>query len=131
MTSLLSESALILGLLAIIVALSMHSLIWGRLSFVQAHQARDVLQRQTDILRSVLDSMTDGVLVADARGHILLFNQAAEHVLGMKPSTGHIGDVAARYGFFLPDGHTPYPPERLPLARALHGEVVGETEMVL
>ena len=40
------------------------------------------LREQTRILQSVLDCMGDGVVVADAQGRFLVFNPAAERILG-------------------------------------------------
>src|SRR5206468_12775452 len=36
---------------------------------------------------------------------------------------------AQRYGCYLPDRSTPFPPEQLPLVRAIRGEDVEETEI--
>src|SRR5438270_12151178 len=43
----------------------------------------EALRKQTDILQSVLDSMGDGVVVADETGRFLIFNPAAEQILGI------------------------------------------------
>ena len=40
------------------------------------------LRRQTRILQAVLDNMSDGVAVANEHGKFLLFNPAAERILG-------------------------------------------------
>ncbi len=80
-------------------------------------------------LRPVLDSISEGVAVADANGVLLLFNHAAERILG-------IGAVAAPperwsevYGLYLPDRVTPCPVEDLPLARAVRGETAHDVEL--
>ena len=80
-------------------------------------------------LRPVLDSISEGVAVADANGTLLLFNHAAERILG-------VGAVAAPperwpevYGLFLPDRVTPCPVHELPLARAVRGEAVRGVEL--
>jgi PAS domain-containing protein len=44
-------------------------------------QSEAALLRQTSILQSILNSMGDGVIVADAKGKILLFNPAAERLI--------------------------------------------------
>ena len=43
-------------------------------------QAEDALRQQTRILHSILDSMADGVVVADRDGRFMLFNPAAERM---------------------------------------------------
>ena len=41
----------------------------------------EAMRRQTRILRSILDSIGDGVVVADEEGKFVLFNPAAEQIL--------------------------------------------------
>lgn len=94
-----------------------------------AEQREAALGEQTRILRSILDSMADGVVVCDERGKFMLFNPAAERMLGI----GH-GDLPPErwpehFGLYLPDRVTPYPFEHLPLMRALRGESVDRTEV--
>ena len=47
-------------------------------------RAREELQEQTEILRSILNSMGDGVVVADAQGQLLHINPAAKAILARK-----------------------------------------------
>ncbi len=82
------------------------------------------LQRQTGILRSILDSMADGVIVADQDGKFLLWNPAAERIVGIGQQDVTPEEWSNVYGCFHPDAKTPYPPEDLPLARAMRGESV-------
>jgi PAS domain S-box-containing protein len=91
----------------------------------------EYLGTQTHLLRSVLDSMGDGVVVADERGKFLLFNPAAERILGIGLTDASLPDWSRRYGIFTPDGKTPYPPEQLPLARALRGEETNQVELFI
>ena len=76
------------------------------------------------LLATLLDSINDGVIVADLDGRFLLFNAAARRILGKGPLEVPISEWTAAYGAFLEDAVTPYPPEQLPLARALRGETV-------
>ena len=87
------------------------------------------LERQTSILRSILDSMGDGVVVADSNGAFLVFNPAAERILGMGRTDGPPAEWSREYGLFLPDMVTPYPSDQLPLARAIRGEEVDQVEI--
>jgi PAS domain S-box-containing protein len=77
-------------------------------------------------LTALLDSVNDGVIVADLDGRFLVFNAAAHRILGQGPLQVSISQWTASYGAFLEDTVTPYPPEQLPLARALRGETVHE-----
>src|SRR5262249_40865564 len=76
-----------------------------------------------------LDNMGDGVIVADQNGKFLVFNPAAERMFGLGATDTPQEQWSARYGLFLPDMTTPFPPDDLPLARALRGESVDEVEM--
>jgi two-component system CheB/CheR fusion protein len=92
-------------------------------------QTETALTRQTNILTSVLDSMGDGVVVADAALRLQIFNPAAERLFGAGISGAPAEEWTTRYGLFLPDTVTPYPTAALPLVRANGGEIVDEVEM--
>ncbi|QUD85946.1 ATP-binding protein [Phenylobacterium montanum] len=94
---------------------------------LQASEAE--LQQQTGILQSILDSMGEGVVVVDRSGSRLLINPEAERILGVFPPVSEPQDWSRDYGLFLPDRMTPFPPESLPLARALAGETAADVEV--
>ncbi len=87
------------------------------------------LRHQTRLLRSILDSMSDGVVVADEHGKFWHFNPAAEQILGIGPADVNPQEWTTHYGCFLPDQSTPYPPADLPLARAMRGNAVNAAEV--
>ena len=93
--------------------------------------AQEMLQRQTAILESILRSMGDGVLVADADGQLVLQNPAAQRILAnhtdaLLPAgaSDQATDPAAKTNGVA---H----PDQPPLARAIRGEVVDGAEIVL
>ena len=90
----------------------------------------DALQNQTRILQSILDSMGDGVIVADETGRILFFNPEAEGLIDIAMDTT-LDDSPETYGLFLPDTITPFPSGDLPLTRAIHGEFSDNVEMFI
>src|SRR5262249_22491016 len=65
--------------------------------------------RKHSILQSILNSMSDGVAVTDEQGRFLLFNPAAEQILGRGPLDVPYVEWTQRYNLYLPDGVTPYP----------------------
>jgi sigma-B regulation protein RsbU (phosphoserine phosphatase) len=83
----------------------------------------------TALLESVIRDLPDGLMISDRNGKILCFNAAAQRILGLE--TLHVGpdDRTRLYGCYLQDTVTPFPPDRLPLARALRGEVVNDIEI--
>lgn len=86
-------------------------------------RSREALEIQTLTLRSVLDSMAEGLVVADQQGKFTIWNPAAERIIGLGPTTLPSQAWPAHYGFFLPDTVTPLLPQQDPLKRALHGEI--------
>jgi PAS domain S-box-containing protein len=87
------------------------------------------LKQQTAILQLILNSMGDGVIVADEKGKFLIFNPAAEEMFGIGSTDTTPDEWSATYGLFLPDGRTPYAPADLPLARAIRGFSVDALEI--
>ena len=84
---------------------------------------------QAKVLGSVIESLPDGVIVADRSASFLVFNTAARQILGLGPQEVPPSDWARTYGFYLSDGVTPYPYDQLPLALALRGEAVKDAEI--
>jgi PAS domain S-box-containing protein len=83
------------------------------------------LEGQKVMLRSVLDSVTEGLVAADERGKFLLWNPAAEKIVGLSAADQSLEDWMAHYAAYLPDTVTPFPKERNPLLRAVSGEASG------
>lgn len=94
-------------------------------------ESQQELQRQSGILRSILDSMADGVIVADQDGRFLLWNPAAERIIGIGEKDVPPEEWSNIYGCYLPDGETLCPPEDLPLARAIRGESTDGTVLYI
>ncbi len=85
-------------------------------------RSRQALETQTFMLQSVLDNMAEGLVAADEQGKFLIWNRAAERIVGNGPADLPAQQWSAHYGNYLPDGVTPYPTEQLPLVRAIRGE---------
>jgi len=82
-------------------------------------------------LEMVIENIGEGVVVADSQGNFLLFNRAAEQLLGMGAAEGSPEQWARTYGVFLPDEITPVDPNQLPLIRAVHGERTDGVELFI
>lgn len=92
-------------------------------------QSEDALRHQTHILQSILESMGDGVIVADDQGQLLHVNAAARGILGDE-LLGMFSNIRQKCtGCYLPDMITPYRPDELPLARAVNGERIAAAEI--
>jgi PAS domain S-box-containing protein len=93
-------------------------------------RSRQALEGQTLMLHSVLDSMAEGLVTADEQGKFVLWNPAAEKILGMGVTNLPPEKWSEHYGIYEADMTTPFPAEQLPLVRAVHGEATT-TEMFL
>jgi PAS domain S-box-containing protein len=92
---------------------------------------RDILQVGEVVLdpRDVIESMADGLIVAGPNGRFLLFNPAAERLLGMGLLDVPPSDYAAAYGLFLPDTVTPCPAALLPPVSQITEVPFGDLEL--
>jgi PAS domain S-box-containing protein len=88
------------------------------------------LHRQTNILRSILNSMGDGVVVADREGRVTLTNPAADQMLRLAGGEAAPGWLSSPVTY-LTDPLTQAPSLEHPLARAGRGETVDQAEVVL
>jgi phosphoserine phosphatase RsbU/P len=82
-------------------------------------------------LQHVIDSLDDGVVVADLDGRCLLANPAARRLLATDFADVPAAQWTSVFGCLLPDMVTPCPPQDMPLARALRGEVVSNLELLM
>jgi signal transduction histidine kinase/ActR/RegA family two-component response regulator len=94
--------------------------------------SRQAMENQTRILQSILDSMGDGVVVADMQGKFILLNPAAQQILSARSFGGDAADQWPRqHGLFMPDMITLYPSDELPFFRAIRGESVDGAEIFI
>ena len=87
------------------------------------------LQAQRRNMRTIFDSISDGVIVADRTGRITMLNPSAEGIFGASPSTPPMEQWPLVYGCYLEDGTTPMPVDQLPLVRAIRGESTDEVAL--
>lgn len=96
------------------------NLVW----FQRSKKSVETLIKENEILESILNSLDEGVVVADNDGNFLTFNPIAEKILGIGSKNVAQTEWSSIYGTFYPDTVTIYPSEQLPLARAIKGENV-------
>ncbi len=95
----------------------------------QLHRSETELQSQTGILQSILDSMGEGVVVANERGELQLMNPAAKQLLGHGLSLGEPVDRLEHFELYRGDQTTLVPLSELPLARAIRNEPCDNVEL--
>jgi PAS domain S-box-containing protein len=86
-------------------------------------RSRGELEEKTLMLQSVLDSMSEGLVAVDEQGKFILWNPAAERIVGMGPEELSPEGWNLHYGVFLQDAVTPLPQEENPLTVAASGQV--------
>jgi PAS domain S-box-containing protein len=91
-------------------------------------ESRTALEIQSVTFRSVLDSMVEGLVATDEAGKFVLWNPAAERILGMVATNLDTMEWTGYYGLYMPDTITPFPSDQIPLVRAIRGES-STTEM--
>jgi PAS domain S-box-containing protein len=80
---------------------------------------------------AVLGQLAEGVIVTDPAGRIVFVNEAAARLHGVARLDVAPEDYSETYHLFTEDGR-PYPPEELPLARAvLRGERVSDERWLI
>ena len=95
----------------------------------QAHDDRP--QPASVLLQRVVDSLDDGVVVSDLDGRCLLSNPAARRLFATDFADVPAAEWTSAFGCLLPDMVTPYPPQAMPLTRALRGEIVSNLELFM
>ena len=87
--------------------------------------------QQFGLLELIMNSLGEGVIVADKKGKILLFNPMAEKIIGQFTDGASYREWSETHGIYYSDGVTPFPSDQLPLIRAIRGEATDEVEMFM
>lgn len=97
--------------------------------FLHARQQAELeTEKQKRFLQLVLDTMSDGLMVADLQGNIILSNPAAQEVVeipqGISPT-----EWPNKFGLFKSEDGDMYAANDLPLVKALRGESTKDVEI--
>lgn len=92
-------------------------------------QRLSLAESTLSILRSMLNSVGDAIVVVDRQGKFLFINPSAESLLGIRPTCVSLYGWAKDWAVYLPDQATPYPLDSFPLIRAMQGEDQAPTEV--
>jgi two-component system, cell cycle sensor histidine kinase and response regulator CckA len=85
---------------------------------------------QTRVLSSILESMGEGVVVADRHGRFIVCNDQAAQLLGTRLDQGHhVSSWTTEVGLYQANQETPITPESDPLRRALDSQVTATVEL--
>ena len=90
------------------------------------------LRNQNELIDTAFRSISDGIVVANAKGEFLYVNPGAEQIVGMGATDAPQGEWAEKYGTYHPDRETPMKTEDLPLIRAIYrGESTDEEDVFI
>jgi PAS domain S-box-containing protein len=89
----------------------------------------DSLRRQQELQAQILDSVGDGVVVADRNGRFVLWNRAAAMLMGTGPQDVEPQEWSRRFGIYRSERLDPLPFQELPLVRAMQGEESSQVEL--
>ncbi len=98
-------------------------------AFAQKQASERIANERASVLRSILDSTADALVVSDESGRFTHFNPAAERILRMGPIDTGPRRWSETYGFYEADQVTPMQVDRIPLVRAMRGESVERVEL--
>ena len=84
------------------------------------------MARSRELLDAVLQRMGEAVVVVEARGTPLLWNQRARTLLGLDKDDTQVGARRLMAALLSPDTLQPLPPEQSPIGRALRGWAVDD-----
>ena len=93
-------------------------------------RAEEALRAQSHTLQLLLDSMEEGLVAADENGRFVIWNRAAETLVGRGPANLPIEEWSPHYEMYGTDGVTPLSTGQLPLVRAIQGETIRMESVV-
>ncbi len=89
------------------------------------------LRKQQELLRLLLENLSEAVVACNAAGELVLFNRAAREWHGANRSDVPASQWSETYDLYEADGVIPLAEDRIPLRRALAGEQVRAFEMCI
>lgn len=113
------------GLLLAGLSLAVH-----RMVRIHSHSVH-ALRASQDRLDAVIENLAEGVVLIDDTGEILLWNQAAAHILGFpnrRELAGRLPDLKDEFELLAADG-TALPFDHWPINRIRRGETLHNTEV--
>jgi PAS domain S-box-containing protein len=98
---------------------------------LEQRRAEEALYKNHEFLQAVLENTAEGIVACDAEGQLTFFNRATREFHGLPLEPLPADQWSQFYSLYGPDGITPMQMENVPLFRALRGEHVRDTEMVI
>ncbi len=93
----------------------------------QLNQSIGKLRSRTQLMKTVFNSMNEGIVVVDLRGRVLFVNPSIQQMLGTEPPGPFASRWAKQYGVFYPDKETRIPFDQI-LTHISRGEEIRDEE---
>ena len=95
----------------------------------QLNQSISGLHHQIQLMKTVLDSMYDGIAVLGLTGQILFSNPSMQQIFGSEPPDTLPNEWSETYGIFYPDKETRVPVDQLLSTYLPQGEAIRDQEL--
>ncbi len=95
----------------------------------QSNQTISELRQQTNLMKTVFDSMYDGIVVLSLTGDILFLNPSIQQMISKKPPVATFSKWSEAYGVFYPDKETLVQVDQLLAERISQGGVIRDLEI--
>ena len=93
------------------------------------NQTISELRHQTQLMKTVFDSMSDGIAVLNLTGHVLFVNPSIQRMFGTEPLGPLPNRWSETHGVFYPDEETPFPIDQTLATLTFQGEAVRDQEL--
>ena len=97
----------------------------------QSNQTISELRHQTQLMKTVFDSMSEGIVVLSLTGHILFINPSIQQIFGEEPLGPLPGQWSETYGVFYPDKETRVPIDQILSTHISRGEEIRDQELFI
>lgn len=97
----------------------------------RVHERTAQMEQQQKFLKAILENISDGIVACDQNGILIMFNNATRALHGLPERPLPVEQWATYYKMYKGDGVTPMKMQDIPLYRALNGEYVKNSEMVI
>ncbi|MEK2646257.1 ATP-binding protein [Bdellovibrio sp. BCCA] len=119
----------LMGLLCGLGLLVFLSRQWQKKDLKEQKQTSKSLQNRSILLDTILNSMSEALIVIDKDGYFTHYNAAAQRIIGTKIKEVATESSAEALGFINIASHEHYSKNQLPFHRALLGEEVDDLEI--
>ena len=98
----------------------------------QSNHTISELRQQTDLMKTVFDSMYDGIAILSLTGEVLFLNPSIQQMFGSQPWDARFPSKwSETHGVFYADKQTPVPIDQLLSTHIVRGEAIRDIELFI